>query len=118
MGIRKKLEKYLLSKKGSYLDFPFGPEAAVYKVGDKMFCLCAWQEKIPWLNLKCDPEDADILRSMFEAIQPGYHMNKKHWNSVYLGGSVPEGILYQMIDDSYNLVVNGLSRSERESLAL
>jgi predicted DNA-binding protein (MmcQ/YjbR family) len=116
--IENKLEKYLLAKKGSYLDFPFGPEAAVYKVGNKMFALWAWQEKVPWLNLKCDPEDADTLRSMFDAIQPGYHMNKKHWNSVYLDGTVPEGILHQMIDDSYNLVVKGLSRAERERLVL
>jgi predicted DNA-binding protein (MmcQ/YjbR family) len=110
---RKKLEKYLLSKKGSYLDFPFGPGAAVYKVGNKMFALCSWQENVPRLNLKCDPEDTDILRSMFDAIQPGYHMNKKHWNSVYLDGTVPEGILHQMIDDSYNLVVKGLSKAEK-----
>jgi predicted DNA-binding protein (MmcQ/YjbR family) len=118
VDIENKLEKYLLSKKGSYLDFPFGPEAAVYKVGSKMFALCAWHEKVPWLNLKCDPEDADILRSMFDSIKPAYHMNKKHWNSVYLDGTVPEGILHQMIDDSYSLVVNGLSKAEREKLKI
>ena len=116
--MKNKLEKYLLSKKGSYLDFPFGPEASVYKVGSKMFALASWQEKVPWLNLKCDPEDADILRSMFDAIKPAYHMNKRHWNSVYLDGTVPEGILHQMIDDSYNLVVKGLGRAEGERLAL
>jgi predicted DNA-binding protein (MmcQ/YjbR family) len=109
-----KVEKYLLSKKGSCLDFPFGPEAAVYKVGNKMFALGSWQEKVPWLNLKCDPEDADMLRSMFESIKPAYHMNKRHWNSVYLDGTVPEGILYQMIDDSYDLVMKGLGRAGRK----
>jgi len=114
MEIENKIEKYLLSKKGIYLDFPFGPEAAVYKVGNKMFALCSWHEKVPWLNLKCDPEDADILRSMFDSIKPAYHMNKRHWNSVYLNGTVPEGILHQMIDDSYNLVVKGLSRAEKK----
>ena len=113
MKIENKVEKYLLSKKGSYLDFPFGPEPAVYKVGNKMFALYGWQEKVPYLNLKCDPDDADILRSMFDSVKPAYHMNKRHWNSVYLDGTVPEGILHQMIDDSYNLVVKGLSRAER-----
>ncbi len=116
MEIKNRIEKYLLSKKGSYLDFPFGPEAAVYKVGNKMFALASWQEKIPYVNLKCDPEDADILRSMFHSIKPAYHMNKIHWNSVYLDGTVPEGILHQMIDDSYNLVINKLSRAEKEKL--
>ncbi len=116
MKKENKVEKYLLSKKGSYLDFPFGPEASVYKVGNKMFALCSWQEKVPWLNLKCDPEDADMLRSMFDSIKPAYHMNKRHWNSVYLDGAVPEGILYQMIDDSYDLVVKGLGRAKSKKL--
>jgi predicted DNA-binding protein (MmcQ/YjbR family) len=116
MKKENKVEKYLLSKKGSCLDFPFGPEAAVYKVGSKMFALGSWQEKVPWLNLKCDPEDADMLRSMFGSIKPAYHMNKRHWNSVYLDGTVPEGILYQMIDDSYDLVVKGLGRAKGKKL--
>lgn len=110
MEIKNRVEQYILSKKGSYLDFPFGPEASVYKVGSKMFALASWLEKVPYLNLKCDPEDADILRSMFDSIRPAYHMNKKHWNSVYLDDTVPEGILFQMIDDSYELVVKKLRR--------
>jgi predicted DNA-binding protein (MmcQ/YjbR family) len=118
MKIDNKIEKYLLSKKGSYLDFPFGPEPAVYKVGNKIFAICGWQKKVPYLNLKCDPDDADIVRSMFDSVKPAYHMNKRHWNSAYLDGSVPEGILHQMIDDSYNLVVKGLTKAERERLAL
>ncbi len=101
---------------GSYLDFPFGPEDAVYKVGSRMFALASWQEKIPYINLKTDPEDSEILRYMFKSIRPAYHMNKKHWNSVYLDGSVPEGIIYQMIDDSYTLVAKKLSREEKEKL--
>ncbi len=113
---RDALEDYLLSKKGSYLDFPFGPEAAVYKVCNKMFALHSWNGKIQRLNLKCNPEDADILRSMFDAVKPGYHMNKRHWNSVYLDGTMPDWMLYQMIDDSYNLVVTGLKKSEKERL--
>ena len=110
------IEKYLLSKKGSYKDFPFGPEAAVYKVCNKMFALMSQDNDTPRLNLKCDPDDAEVLRSIFNAVKPGYHMNKLHWNSVYLDGSIPEGAVCQMIDDSYNLVVKGLKKSERNKL--
>jgi len=112
------IEDYLLSKKGSYKDFPFGPEAAVFKVCNKMFALMSIEDNILRLNLKCDPEDAELLRSMFDAVKPGYHMNKRHWNSVYLDGTVPEGIIYQMIDDSYELVVKGLKKAERENLKI
>ncbi|MFC1840120.1 MmcQ/YjbR family DNA-binding protein [Thermodesulfobacteriota bacterium] len=110
------IEDYLLSKKGSYKDFPFGPEAAVFKVCDKMFALISMEKDIPRLNLKCDPEDAELLRSMFGAVKPGYHMNKRHWNSVYIDGSVPDGIIYQMIDDSYELVVKRLKKTDRLKL--
>lgn len=110
------VEKHLLSKKGSYMDFPFGPEAAVYKVCNKMFAIMNQDDGTPSLNLKCDPDDAEVLRSIFKAVKPGYHMNKRHWNSVYLDGSIPEGAVCQMIDDSYNLVVKGLKKSEREKL--
>ena len=71
---------------------------------------------IPHLNLKCDPDDAEVLRSIFKAVKPGYHMNKQHWNSVYLDGSIQEGAVCQMIDDSYNLVVKGLRKVERNKL--
>jgi len=110
------IEEHLLSKKGSFRDFPFGPDAPVYKVCNKMFAIMNEDNGIPRLNLKCDPDDAEILRSIFKAVKPGYHMNKQHWNSVYLDGSIPEGAVCQMIDDSYNLVVKGLKRSERENL--
>ena len=110
------IEEYLLSKKGSYKDFPFGPEAAVYKVCNKMFAIMNLDNGIPHLNLKCDPDDAEVLRSIFKAVKPGYHMNKRHWNSVYLDGSIPEGAVCQMIDDSYNLVVKGLRKTERDKL--
>jgi len=110
------IEDYLLSKKGSYRDFPFGPEAAVYRVCDKMFAIMNQDSDVPRLNLKCDPDDAEILRSIFKAVEPGYHMNKMHWNSVYLDGSIPEGAVCQMIDDSYDLVVKGLKKTDREKL--
>ena len=110
------IEKYILSKEGSYKDFPFGPEAVVYKVCNKMFALMHHDNGIPRLNLKCDPDDAEVLRSIFDAVKPGYHMNKRHWNSVYLDGSISEGAICQMIDDSYDLVVKRLKKSERVNL--
>lgn len=110
------IENYLLSKNGSYRDFPFGPEAPVYKVCNKMFAIMNQDKGITCLNLKCDPDDAEFLRSLFNAVKPGYHMNKRHWNSVYLDGTIPEGAVCQMIDDSYKLVVKGLKKSEREKL--
>ena len=110
------IENHLLSKKGSYKDFPFGPEAAVYKVCNKMFAIMNHDDGIYSLNLKCDPDDAEVLRSIFNAVKPGYHMNKRHWNSVYLDGSIPEGAVCQMIDDSYDLVVRGLKKADREKM--
>jgi predicted DNA-binding protein (MmcQ/YjbR family) len=112
----RSIEKYLLSKKGSCRDFPFGPDAPVYRVCNKMFAIMNQDNGISRLNLKCDPEDAEVLRSIFKAVKPGYHMNKQHWNSVYLDGSIPEGAVCQMIDDSYDLVVKGLKKSDREKL--
>ena len=112
----KEIEKYLLSKKGSYRDFPFGPDAPVYKVCNKMFAIMNEDNGIPRLNLKCDPDDAEVLRSIFNAVKPGYHMNKQHWNSVYLDGSIPEGAVCQMIDDSYDLIVRGLKKADMEKL--
>ena len=110
------IEEYLLSKKGSYRDFPFGPETAVYKVCNKMFALMMPDHDRPGLNLKCDPDDALLLRSLFDSVKPGYHMNKRHWNTIYFDGKVPEALLFQMIDDSYDLVVKGLTRAERKIL--
>jgi predicted DNA-binding protein (MmcQ/YjbR family) len=110
------IENYLLAKKGSYRDFPFGPDAPVYKVCNKMFAIMNRDNDIERLNLKCDPDDAEVLRSIFNSVKPGYHMNKRHWNSVYLDGSIPEGAVCQMIDDSYDLVVRGLKKADREKL--
>jgi predicted DNA-binding protein (MmcQ/YjbR family) len=81
-----------------------------------MFALTAWGEVPLRVSLKCDPLEADLLRSMFEAIQPGYHLNKSHWNTVTLDGTVPKDLLFKMIEASYALVVKGLTRAEREQL--
>jgi predicted DNA-binding protein (MmcQ/YjbR family) len=110
------LEDHLLSKKGSFKDFPFGPGAAVFKVIGKMFALVALNEKPLRITLKCDPDDADALRMMFDAVKPGYAMNKDHWNTIHLDGSVPDGILFDMIDASYGLVVKKLPKADRVKL--
>lgn len=109
------LEKLLLSRTGAVKDYPFGPEAAVFKVAGKMFAIVAEAEPVR-ISLKCDPVEADFLRTMYAAVQPGYHLNKNHWNTVTLDGSVPDGLIVKMIDSSYALVVKGLPKTERERL--
>jgi predicted DNA-binding protein (MmcQ/YjbR family) len=110
------LRNYLLIKKGAQEGFPFGPDVMVFKVLGKMFALIAWTERPLRINLKCDPELALHLREMYEAIIPGYHMNKKHWNTVILDGSIPAEEILIMIDDSYNLVVKGLNKTDKRKL--
>ncbi len=103
----------LLEKPAAREDFPFGPEVAVFKVKNKMFATLAWRDGMAEMNLKCDPQEAFALRDMFESVIPGYHMNKKHWNTVILDGSVPENEIRRMIDGSFVLVVKGMTRAER-----
>lgn len=110
------LEKCLLSQKGAAKDFPFGNDVAVFKVAGKMFALVAWNDAPLRITLKCDPDKADFFRTVYEAVKPGYYMNKEHWNTITLNGSVPEEVLLGMITSSYALVVKGLRKSEREKL--
>lgn len=110
------LRVYLLKKKGTIEEQPFGPDALVFKVVGKMFALVAWQASPLRINLKCDPELALTLREQYRAVQPGYHMNKKHWNTVELDGTIPDDELASLIDHSYNLVVRGLTRIDRQKL--
>jgi predicted DNA-binding protein (MmcQ/YjbR family) len=110
------IRAYLLNKKGAFEDFPFGPEVMVFKVGGKIFALVFLQDSPLSINLKCDPDLAMHLREFYEAVQPGYHMNKKHWNTVFLDGSVPDDELLAMIDDSYDLVVKGLKKADKLGL--
>jgi predicted DNA-binding protein (MmcQ/YjbR family) len=110
------LEKCLLSQKGAAKDFPFGSDVAVFKVAGKMFALVAWNDAPLRITLKCDPDEADYFRTMYDAVKPGYYMNKAHWNTITLDGSVPEELLLKMINSSYALVVKGLRKSEREKL--
>jgi predicted DNA-binding protein (MmcQ/YjbR family) len=108
--------EYCLGKPNATESTPFGPDNLVFKVGGKMFALLSCDEVPARVNLKCNPDLAWELRDRYEQVQPGYHMNKKHWNTVELGAGIPEPELRKMIDHSYNLVVSGLSRATRSKL--
>jgi len=109
-------KNYCLSKKGAIEDFPFGADTLVIKIATKMFALFSKRENKICISLKCDPFLAEDLRQRFSSITPGYHLNKKHWNSVVIDSSVPEDEIYWMIDHSYELVLKSLTKSERESI--
>ncbi|MCH7722958.1 MAG: MmcQ/YjbR family DNA-binding protein [Bacteroidetes bacterium] len=110
------ISEYCLSKKGTSEDFPFDEETLVFKVMGKMFALIPL-ERIPLqINLKCEPELAVELRERYEAVQPGFHMNKNHWNTIWVDGTLRNELIYKWIDDSYNLVVKGLRKTEKEIL--
>jgi len=112
----KKLEKILLSKNGSIKEFPFGDEVAVYKVMNKMFALVSLKDEKININLKCQPDDALGYREIYECVIPGYHMNKKHWNTIIIDGEMKDEILVDMIDESYDLIVAKLTKKEKEDL--
>ncbi|EDZ61470.1 protein containing DUF419 [Sulfurimonas gotlandica GD1] len=112
------LEKLLTLKNGSVKEFPFGEEAMVFKVMNKMFALVAWQEKPLKITLKSLPQDALGYRDIYECVTAGYYMNKKHWNTITLDGTMPENILTTMIDESYDLVVSKLTKKEKAELLL
>ena len=107
---------YFLSLPEAWLDFPFGDDVYVFKVRNKMFGTLGWEHGLARINLKCDPEQALMLRDVFDAVLPGYHMNKAHWNTVLLDGSIPTGEIERMIDHSFALVVKKLPKGERVSL--
>jgi predicted DNA-binding protein (MmcQ/YjbR family) len=96
--------EYCLTKADVTEGTPFGEETLVFKVGGKIFALASLDRVPPRINLKCDPDLALDLRDRYEAVQPGYHMNKKHWNTVELSGAVPAAELRRMVDHSYELV--------------
>ncbi len=110
------IRTYLLKKKGVVEETPFGPEALVFKVIGKMFALVAWEEPPLRITLKCDPDLALTLRTQYKAVQPGYYMNKKHWNTITLDGSISNEQILGMIDASYELVVKGLKKADRQEL--
>ncbi len=110
------IRTYLLKKRGATEELPFGPQALVFKVMGKMFALIAWEETPLRITLKCDPNDALALRYQYQAVQPGYHMNKKHWNTITLDSSIQNDEIWEMIDDSYDLVVKRLKKADRQKL--
>jgi predicted DNA-binding protein (MmcQ/YjbR family) len=110
------LREYCLSKKAVTEDFPFGETTLVFRVKNKIFLLVALDADPLQFNAKCDPEKAIELREEYDAIKPGYHMNKKHWSTVVIDGSVSTKLLKEMIDDSYDLIVKSLPKKSREEL--
>jgi len=110
------LNDYFLAKPGTTASYPFGEDTLVFKVLDKMYGLVGEDETPLRLNLKCDPEDALALREQYDAIFPGYHMNKKHWNSLVLDGSLPDALVRELIDHSYDLVVSKMSQAKQRKL--
>jgi predicted DNA-binding protein (MmcQ/YjbR family) len=109
------LRSYCLSLKGTTEDMPFGPDTLVFKVMGKMFALTGFDSG-PRVNLKCSPDLAIELRERYPCVLPGYHMNKKHWNTVVIDGTVPENLITEWIDHSYQLVVEGLPKKEEMKL--
>jgi len=105
--------EYCLSKLGTTETTPFGPMDLVFKVEGKIFAIAALDEVPPRVNLKCDPDLALELRDRYEQVRPGYHMNKKHWNTVELDGVIPQKEIKKMIDHSYDLIVASLPKSRR-----
>jgi predicted DNA-binding protein (MmcQ/YjbR family) len=111
----EELRDYCLQKPGATEGLPFGEDTLVYKVGEKIFLLTGINSGNSF-NAKCDPELAVELRERHNEVQPGYHMNKKHWNTVYMDGSLTIKQLHEMIDHSYDLVLNSLPKKLREEI--
>lgn len=106
MVTHKEVSEYLLSMPNARLDFPFGESVAVYKVGDKMFALVEEGSDPIKISLKCDPRLSQVLRERYESVMPGYHLNKKHWNTVLMTGQLAWEEVQDLIRLSYNLVAS------------
>ena len=123
-------EKYLLSKPEASTYYPFGDDVRVFRVKNKMFATIAHGSNAKsakvgddvkahyWMNIKCDPDEAEMLRDIFPAIIPGYHMNKKNWNSIILDGSILQGEIERRIDNSFMLVVSKMTKKDQQSIIL
>lgn len=111
------LRKLCLGFPGASETFPFGPESSVFKVEGKLFAISALAASPLRVSLKCEPELAEQLRASFpDAVAPGYHLNKRHWNTVRLDGSVSDAMVRDMVEDSYDLIVAAMPRAVRERL--
>jgi predicted DNA-binding protein (MmcQ/YjbR family) len=111
----QEIDTYLLSKQGATFDYPFDQEVRVYRVAEKIFALMVDKQPLS-INLKCNPMYALELRSIYASVILGYHMNKKHWNTVMVEGDVDEKLLKELIDHSYTLIVQSLTKKQREAL--
>ena len=112
----EEIREYCLTKPAVTEGFPFNESTLVFKVMNKMFALTGLEGDPPFVNLKCDPDRAIELRGHYEDIQPGWHMYKQQWNSVYYTGSISAELVIELIDHSYDLVVKSLKRADREAL--
>lgn len=112
----EELREYCLSLPATSEGLPFDKTTLVFKVGNKMFALTDLEDPL-FVNLKCDPEKAIELREQYASVQPGHHMHKKHWNTVLIDGSIDDTLLKKWIEDSYKLVIKGMTKKEREELA-
>jgi predicted DNA-binding protein (MmcQ/YjbR family) len=110
------LRDYCLSFTGAEETFPFGPKTSVFKVAGKMFALSQLDAASLRVSLKCEPELAEVLRGAHAAVLPGYHLNKRHWNTVIVDGSLHEQAIKDMVEDSYDLVVSRLPEPQRREL--
>ncbi|PKG83161.1 hypothetical protein CXF85_11540 [Colwellia sp. 75C3] len=121
---QQQAEHYLLNKVETTLDFPFGDDVKVFKVKNKMFATLAigkmgkgdGDKQDWWMNLKCDPDEAVMLRDIFSSVVPGYHMNKRLWITVILDGSIPQGEIERMMDNSFKLVVSKMTKKDQQSI--
>jgi predicted DNA-binding protein (MmcQ/YjbR family) len=113
---RKDVRALCARKPGAVETYPFGPDTAVYKVAGKMFALVPRAGEPAHVSLKCDPEWSEVLRKAYSAVGPGYHLNKRHWNTITLDGSVPDDELDELIRHSYELVVESLPQRVRANL--
>jgi predicted DNA-binding protein (MmcQ/YjbR family) len=110
------LRGWCLDHAGAFEDFPFTAEHSVFKVEGKMFAISALDREPLEVSVKCEPELAVELRNSYPAIRPGYHLNKRHWNTITLDGSLPDQLVRDLIEDSYDLVVSALPKRVREEL--
>ncbi len=114
----EEFREYCIRKPYVTEEFPFGPETLVFKVAGKMFVLTGLDSPVFTVNLKCDPDYSEQLREEYSEVKPGYHMSKKHWNTVDFEGNLSEEILIELIELSYKLVVESLTKSKRTELGI
>ena len=110
------LRAWCLDQTGAVEEFPFGPETSVFKVAGKIFALTALDRTPLEVSVKCEPEIAVDLRDSYPAIRPGYHLNKRHWNTITLDDSLPDQLVRDQVEDSYDLVVSALPKRTRATL--